>query len=90
MYGLAHASIIAQQLLEGRLNNHGYSQSTTTPGFWKHKLRPIRFSLIVDDFGVKYVGNEHAEHLLAAQRETYSVTSDWKGTQYSGMTLDWD
>ena len=80
MYGLPHAGIIAQQLLEGRLNNHGYSQSTTTPGFWKHKWLPICFSLIVDDFGVKYVGNEHTEHLVAALRETYSVTSDWKGT----------
>ena len=45
--------------------------------------------MIVDDFGVKYVGNEHAEHLVAALRKTYSVTSDSKGTQYSGMTLDW-
>ena len=37
MYGLPHAGIIAQQLLEGLFNNHGYSQSTTTQGFWKHK-----------------------------------------------------
>jgi hypothetical protein len=28
------------------------------------------FSLVVDDFGVKYVGREHAEHLMACIRKT--------------------
>ena len=53
MYGLPHAGLIAQQLLEQRLQKHGYEQSKITPGFWKHKWRPIAFSLVVDDFGVK-------------------------------------
>ena len=39
MYGLPHAGIIAQQLLEKRLGDEGYFQSKTTPGFWKHKTR---------------------------------------------------
>ena len=56
MYGLPHAGIIAQKLLEKRLSEHGYRQSDHTPGFWTHEWRPICFSLIVDDFGVKYVG----------------------------------
>ena len=64
MYGLPHAGIIAQQLLEERLSKHGYHQSATTPGFWTHKWRPISFWLIVNDFGVKCVGRKHAEHLL--------------------------
>jgi hypothetical protein len=33
----------------------------------------------VDDFGVKYVGKEHAEHLLKVLQEHYKVTTDWKG-----------
>ena len=41
MYGLPYAGIIAQELLEKRLEKHDYKQSTTTPGFWKHKWRPI-------------------------------------------------
>ena len=51
MYGLPHAGIIAQELLAKRLKEHGYSQSETTPGLWKHEWRPIIFSLVVDDFG---------------------------------------
>ena len=76
MYGLPHAGIIAQKLLEERLNKAGYYQSDMTPGFWKHKWRPVVFSLIVDDFGVKYVGEEHAKHLIKVLEETYTVTQD--------------
>ena len=36
MYGLPHAGIIAQKLLEERLKKHGYHQSDKIPGFWKH------------------------------------------------------
>jgi len=59
MYGLPQAGIIAQQLLKELLKKHGYRQSQTTPGLWKHDTRPISFSLIVDDFGVKHVGEEN-------------------------------
>ena len=69
VYGLPHAGIIAQQLLEERLEKHGYRQSQHTPGFWRHDWRPICFSLLVDDFGVKYVGEEHAQHLLSVLRK---------------------
>ena len=55
MYGHPAAGILAQHLLEERLNEDGYFQSKITPGFWKHTSRPISFTLCVDDFGVKYV-----------------------------------
>ena len=59
VYGLPQAGIIAQDLLAKQLQEHGYSQSKTTPGLWKHEWRPIIFSLVVNNFGVKYVGVEH-------------------------------
>ena len=90
MYGLPSAGILAQELLEKRLNAHGYEQSKFTPGLWTHKWRPICFSLVVDDFGVKYVGREHAEHLKSVIEEHYKVTTDWEGKRYLGLTLDWD
>ena len=49
MYGLPQAGILAQQLLEKRLNKHGYHQSTLVPGLWTHEWRPIQFTLVVDD-----------------------------------------
>jgi hypothetical protein len=34
------------------------------PGLWKHNSRPIVFSLVMNSFGVKYVGEENVQHLL--------------------------
>jgi hypothetical protein len=65
MYGLPQAGLLANELLEKRLNKRGYHQSKLVPGLWKHEWRPIKFTLVVDDFGVKYVGKEHALHLKA-------------------------
>ena len=53
MYGLPKAGILAQKLLEQRLNAAGYHQSQYTPGLWTHEWRPVCFTLVVDDFGVK-------------------------------------
>ena len=90
MYGLPQAGIIAQLLLEERLATHGYHQSKTTPGLWTHDTRPISFSLVVDDFGVKYVGDEHAQHLLDTVRKYYKCSCDWDGERYCGLTIKWD
>jgi hypothetical protein len=64
MHGLPQAGIIAQELLAKRLKEHGYNQSKTTPGLWTHEWCPITFSLIVNNFGVKYIREEHAQHLI--------------------------
>ncbi len=74
MYGLPQAGIIAQQLLEESLQKHGYRQSQMTPGLWKHDTRSISFSLVVNDFGVKYVGKENAQHLLDTVRNYYKCS----------------
>jgi hypothetical protein len=90
MYGLPQAGILAQELLEKQLNEHGYSQNKAVPGLWTHKTRPISFTLIVDDFGMKYVGKEHAMHLISILKEHYKISEDWLGSKYIGITLDWD
>jgi hypothetical protein len=90
MYGLPQAGIIAQELLKERLNKAGYTQSKFTPGYWKHEWRPISFTLVVDNFGVKYIGKEHLMHLIRVLKEHYEVEEDWEGTQYLGITMDWD
>jgi hypothetical protein len=71
MYGLPQAGILAQELLEKRLNEHGYSQSRVVPGLWTHTTRTISFTLVVDDFGLKYVGKENAMHLISILKQHY-------------------
>ncbi len=90
MYGLPQAGLLANKLLKKRLNKHGYRQNKLVPGFWKHDTRPIQFTLVVNDFSVKYVGKEHAQHLKNALKEHYKLTCNWTGKWYIGITLDWD
>ena len=76
MNGLPQAGILAQELLEQNLNKHGFSQSKAAPGLWTHTTRPISFTLVVNDFGIKYVGKEHAKFLLDILREHYEISVD--------------
>jgi hypothetical protein len=90
MYGLKQAILLANQLLQTRLAHFGYYPARHTPGLWLHKTRPIAFSLIVDDFSVKYVGKQHADHLRNYLLQTYELTTNWDAKVYSGMSLKWD
>ena len=69
MYGLPQAVILSQQLLENQLNNKGYRQENLVPGLWTHSWRPIIFTLYIEYFGVNYVGNRQAYHLIAILEE---------------------
>jgi hypothetical protein len=40
--------------------------------------------------GVKYVGHEHADHLIQCIKETYELTKDLTRDLYCGIKLDWD
>ncbi len=42
------------------------------PGLWRHATRPITFSLVLNDFGVKYVGKEHADHLIGCLKRKHT------------------
>ena len=76
MYGLPSAGILSQRLLKKQLNKEGYKKSKVTPGFWMHDCRPVSFSLYIDDFSVKYVGKEHANHLMVVLSKMYNISSD--------------
>jgi hypothetical protein len=90
MYGLPQAGILANKRLVKHLATHGYVKAPRTPGLFRHITRPVTFCLVVDDFAIKYVGKEHADHLLACLREQYTMTTDWDCTNYCGLTLKWD
>ena len=56
MYGLAQAGRIANNALVLHLAQNGYHQSKQILGLFKHETQPISFCLVVDHFGIKYVG----------------------------------
>lgn len=90
VYGLPQAGRLANDQLRTRLEKEGYYEATTTPGLWRHRWRPIQFCLIVDDFGVEYVGREHADHLTSVLKKYHTITEDWEGTKLAGIDLKWD
>ena len=44
----------------------------------------------MDDFGIEYVGKEHALHLLKTLEMDYEITTDWDGTKFAGINLAWN
>ena len=54
MYGLPQADRQANNYLKEQLDPFGFKECNHTPVLWRHKTRPIMFTLWVDDFGVQY------------------------------------
>ena len=90
MYGLPQAGRIANDQLIKFLSPHGYAPCPLTPGLWKHTTRDIIFSLVVDDFGIRYTNRADVDHLLATLTQHYVVSLDWTGSRYCGLSLQWD
>ena len=90
MYGLQESGYIANIELKRILGLEGYVPSRFTPGLFTHKTRDIAFSLVVDDFGVKYAKKEDAEDLLTTIQDRYPIKVDWEPMFYLGVTLDFN
>ena len=56
MPGLKQSGRIANDRLKDHLAHFGFAPVPRTPALWKHDTKTILFSLVVDDFGVKYIG----------------------------------
>ena len=90
MYGLKQAAILEYTKLISILKPFGYHPIPHTVGMWQHKTRNTKFCLCVDDFGIKYTCIHDAQHLLNALTSAYTISTDWTGKNYCGLTLDWD
>eukprot|EP00957_Ditylum_brightwellii_P193509 14735874-Ditylum_brightwellii.AAC.1 len=90
MYGLPQAGTLANEQLTEYLALYGYFPTRCTPRLWQHTTRDIQFTLVVDDFGIKYTNKVDVLNLLNAIQEKYAVSEDWEGKLYCGLTLDWD
>ena len=89
MYGLPQAGLLAQQRLITHLAAHGYHQ-TSTDCLFRHQSNGTDFSLVVDDFGVKYTNKSGAQHLIDTLQILYAITINWAGSKYLGFAIDFD
>jgi hypothetical protein len=85
--GLPQSGLLSQLRLISHLESHGYFE-TDTPMLFRHVSRPISFTLVVDDFGVKYSDITDYNHLRRILELQYEVTGSSTGTKYLGFTVD--
>jgi len=85
MYGLPQAGRLVYNNLVLNLDQNGYRPCKQTHGLWRHESSPVTFTLVVDNFGIKYVREEHAKHLIAALLEDYCIIEDWTVCLYCGF-----
>jgi hypothetical protein len=90
VWGLPQAGILANKCLRRKLAPFGYYKCINTPGLWRHESCPLTFTLVVDDFGIKFVNKNDVDHLISSIKKTYTLTKDWTGNLYCRITLVWD
>ena len=90
MYGLPQVGKLAHEKLKKLLHSCSYHPTPHTPGLWTHKRKDIYFSLVVDNFGVNYTKESDGQELIQLLCTPYTVTTDFTGVKYYGLTLLWD
>ena len=90
MPGLKQAGRISNDRIKAYFAHFGFTPVPKTPALWEHTTKPIIFSFVVDDFGVKYTGKENADHLIQSLQKLYTISIDWAGSLTWGLTIDWD
>eukprot|EP00957_Ditylum_brightwellii_P137776 10503239-Ditylum_brightwellii.AAC.1 len=90
MYYLSQAGRIVHYLLVKNLAPHGYYPCARMPSIWCHIYKPTTSILCVDKFGVKYLNQKDAGHLVNSIKDKYCATVDWKGTKCCCIMLDWN
>jgi hypothetical protein len=57
---------------------------------WRHDKSDLAFTLVVDDFGIKYTKEQDVHDLMTTLKELYKVSEDWTSGRYCRLTLEWD
>jgi hypothetical protein len=91
MYGFPQAGKLSKTGLIRHLSTHGYIQRANTPCLFRHVTRDIIFSLVVDDFGVRYTNQDDTDHLIQTlEASAYKLKVLPIGDAYLGMAIAFD
>jgi hypothetical protein len=88
--GLPQSGLLSQLRLVSLLTQHGFSE-TTTPMLFRHHTHSTAFTLVVDDFLVRYSHPSELDHLVSCLATLYElkVHRDLPRYTYLGYTLDY-
>ncbi|KAL7468417.1 hypothetical protein ACHAXS_013060 [Conticribra weissflogii] len=79
MHGLPQAGISVNQFLKKRLAKYDYYKVPHTISLWKHHTHLMKFTLVFDNVGIKYVNKKDAGHLVNVLKDCYKIEIDWTG-----------
>ena len=88
MYGLK--GVVVFHYGVQNLTPFGYHPVKHTTGLWKHKSRQTVFTWCVEDVGIKYHFQEDTEHILNSLTSNCDISTNWKGANHIGLTIDWN
>ena len=86
IYGLSQVAKLENKYQQEKLRPHRYYEVSHTLGLWKHISCPIDFSLVVYDFGVHYVGEDNACHLIDSLKEECTISKTRRGNYTAKST----
>ena len=72
------------------MEQYGYFRLKTINGIFTHQEDNISFTLVVDDFGIKYNNKDDILKLINILQAKYTITQEWSEKAYLGMKLNWD
>ena len=79
IYGLKESGKLASIKLKEFLAIEGYKPCRFTHELYKHKTKTITFSLVVDNFGVRYINKQDTDHPIMTLQKKYTIKINWKG-----------
>jgi hypothetical protein len=87
LYGLPHASRMAQIQINQHLKKFGFFECDNTPCLYRNQSGSVYFTLVVDDFCIYYRTRQDAENLIKVIEQEYILTTDWDCKSYLGMNI---
>ena len=72
------------------LKPHIYYPLRSNHVIWCHEMLPTKFALCEENFGIKYTNPAHTHHLVDTLKIYYTISIDWGGGNYYGLTLYWN
>jgi hypothetical protein len=84
VWWIATSRIYSKQMPKTKACAVWVQKSTNTPGLWHHDTRSVLFTLVLDNFGVKYVNADNVQHLIVSIKRMTPLPSIGQGTNIAG------
>jgi len=90
IYRLPQFGWLAYDKLAKHLTIRGFTPTLHPSGLFKQQTTNVTFFLVVDDFGIKFIHQEDAQHLVDHLNKYYKTTVNWNRKLFCDMRLEWD